>query len=106
MKFKTLAVYCFLFASSASSCIQDEALNSEAAIDACSGTNVQLANIDTNSKTINVYVHKSIDISKQELKFTVPEGATIKVNSPIRGTTFPSVYCNIRRWTVESSLYC
>ena len=87
MKFKTLAVYCFLFASSASSCIQDEALNSEAAIDACSGTNVQLANIDTNSKTINVYVHKSIDISKQELKFTVPEGATIKVNSPITGDT-------------------
>lgn len=87
MKFKTLAAYCFIVASSVSSCIQDEALNSEAAIDACSGYNVQLANIDTNSKTINVYVHKSADLSKQELKFTVPDGATIKVNSQITGDT-------------------
>ena len=40
------------------SCIQDEALNSEAAIDACTGADVQLAHINSDSKEINIYVHK------------------------------------------------
>ena len=33
------------------SCIQDEALNVEAAIDGCSGTNIQLSTIHPSSKT-------------------------------------------------------
>ena len=36
MKIKTL-IACFILACAATSCIQDEALNSEAAIDACTG---------------------------------------------------------------------
>ena len=45
MKIKTL-IACFILACAASSCIQDEALNSEAAIDACTGADVQLAHIN------------------------------------------------------------
>ena len=40
MKIKTLIAY-FIFTCAISSCIQDEALNSEAAIDVCSGDDVQ-----------------------------------------------------------------
>lgn len=63
-----------------SSCIQDEALNSEAAIDACTGTDVQLAHINSDSKEINIYVHKGADLSKQELSFALPAGATLKAD--------------------------
>ena len=34
------------------SCIQDEALNVEAAIDGCSGTNIQLSTINPSSKQL------------------------------------------------------
>ena len=79
MKIKTL-IACFILACAATSCIQDEALNSEAAIDACTGDDVQLANINADSKLINVYVNKGADLSKQKLEFVIPEGATIKIN--------------------------
>ena len=36
-----------MLALAVSSCIQDEALNSEAAIDACTGADVQLAHINS-----------------------------------------------------------
>ena len=48
---------------------------------------MQLANIDADSKVINVYVNKGADLSKQKLEFTLPQGATIKVNTPITGDT-------------------
>ena len=73
-----------MLALAVSSCIQDEALNSEAAIDACTGDDVQLANINADSKVINVYVNKGADLSKQKVEFTLPQGATIKVNTPRR----------------------
>ena len=38
------------------SCIQDEALNIEAAIDGCSGTNIQLININEISREIDIFV--------------------------------------------------
>ena len=41
-----------MLALAVSSCIQDEALNSEAAIDACTGADVQLAHINSDSKEI------------------------------------------------------
>jgi len=82
MKIKTL-IACFILACAATSCIQDEALNSEAAIDACTGDDVQLANINADSKVINVYVHKGADLSKQKIKFEVPQGATTKVNNQV-----------------------
>ena len=62
------------------SCIQDEALNSEAAIDACTGADVQLAHINSDSKEINIYVHKGADLSKQQLLFTLPVGATLSAD--------------------------
>ena len=86
MKIKTLTS-CFFLAFAISSCIQDEALNSEAAIDGCTGADVQLANINANEKIVDVYVHKGADLTKQELKFTLPEGATIKPNNSRDGDT-------------------
>ena len=67
MKIKTLIAY-FIFTCAISSCIQDEALNSEAAIDACTGDDVQLANINADSKLINVYVNKGADLSKTKVR--------------------------------------
>lgn len=84
MKIKTLTS-CLLMALAMSSCIQDEALNSEAAIDGCTGADVQLSNINPNEKIVDVYVHKGANLARQELKFTLPEGATIKANSSISG---------------------
>nr|WP_309569428.1 PCMD domain-containing protein [Bacteroides sp. BFG-638] len=54
-----------------------EALNVEAAIDGCSGSNIQLANINTYSKTVSIYVSKSTDLSALEIKFELPDGASI-----------------------------
>lgn len=86
MNLKTLTACCLLvFAMT--SCIQDEALNSEAAIDSCTGTDVQLANINADSKVIDIYVHKGADLSKQTLEFSIPEGASIKVNDQKSGDT-------------------
>lgn len=58
MKIKTLIAY-FIFTCAISSCIQDEALNSEAAIDVCSGDDVQLANIDADSKGYILRIYTS-----------------------------------------------
>ena len=80
MKIKTLISY-FFVTLALSSCIQDEALNSEAAIDGCTGADVQLANINADEKIVDVYVHRGANLSKQELIFTLPEGATIKPSS-------------------------
>lgn len=67
------------------SCVQDEAKNSEAAIDACEGADVQLTNINTYSKTVNVYVHKGANLAAQELIFTLPQGATIRASESKSG---------------------
>ncbi len=80
-----------------SSCIQDEALNSEAAIDACTGADVQLAHINNDSKEINVYVHKGADLAKQQLMFTLPAGATLSV-----GEHFPNDIMNYYDFSNES----
>ena len=69
-----------MLALAVSSCIQDEALNSEAAIDACTGADVQLAHINSDSKEINIYVHKGANLSKQQLSFTLPAGATLSAD--------------------------
>lgn len=59
------------------SCIQDEALNVEAAIDGCSGANIQLLNINDISHEVEIYVFEGANISAQELNFELPDGATI-----------------------------
>lgn len=61
------------------SCIQDEALNVEAAIDGCTGSGLQLVNINYTSKTIDLYTLENNDV--QELIFTLSEGATIQPNT-------------------------
>lgn len=60
------------------SCIQDEALNVEAAIDGCSGSNIQLSTINASSKTVSLYVSKSTDLKALEIKFELPVGANIE----------------------------
>ena len=71
------------------SCIQDEALNVEAAIDACTGTDVQLAIINKlgAQKTIDIYISQSADLSRQNLTFTLAQGATIQPNETVPGDT-------------------
>lgn len=64
------------------SCIQDEAQNSEAAIDGCKGADVQFTSINTYSKIVSVYVHKGANLAAQELIFSLPQGATIKAKEP------------------------
>jgi len=86
MKIKTLTS-CFFVALALSSCIQDEALNSEAAIDGCTGADVQLANINAKDRAVDVYVNNGSDLAKQELIFTLPAGATIKANISKAGDT-------------------
>ena len=75
-----------MLALAVSSCIQDEALNSEAAIDACTGADVQLAHINSDSKEINIYVHKGANLAKQQLLLRCP-------------TVLPSRQTNIHRMT-------
>lgn len=84
MKVKHLLSYLLLTAT-LSSCIQDEALNVEAAIDACTGTDVQFAYSVNNNRGFNIYVNKGADLSRQTLTFTVPQGATIEISVPTEG---------------------
>lgn len=79
MKVKQLLSYSLL-AVTMFSCIQDEALNVEAAIDACTGTDVQFT--INNNRDFNIYVNKWADLSKQALTFTVPQGATLAITDP------------------------
>lgn len=90
MKLKDLLA-CSLGIFICTSCIQDEALNVEAAIDACNGDNVQLVNIDTENKKLAVYVPKSATFNSQHLTFTLPEGASIKPD-PKLTTDIPPFY--------------
>lgn len=78
-------IACLFIGLTATSCIQDEAKNSEAAIDVCRGADIQFANVNTYSKIVNVYVHKGADLAAQELIFSLPQGATIKANEPKSG---------------------
>lgn len=75
----------------ATSCIQDEALNSEAAIDACAGDEVQLASIDPESKTVTIYISQVTDLSSLQLEFFLPEGATIEPAQASAGDN-PPIY--------------
>lgn len=59
------------------SCIQDEALNVEAAIDKCSGNDIQQYLIDPNEYTIQLYASKASNPSKMNLNFELPAGASI-----------------------------
>lgn len=97
MKLKNL-IACFFLGFIATSCIKDEALNSEAAIDACTGSDdVVMTDINTEGKKINVYVYKNADLTNQVLNFTLPQGATI---SPASGKA--NNFTTEQRYTVTS----
>lgn len=66
-----------LLCFAASSCIQDEALNVEAAIDGCTGDDIQQCLIDPNDFTIQLYASRASDPSKINIKFSIPTGASI-----------------------------
>lgn len=90
-----------------SGCIQDEALNVEAAIDGCTGSDVQLAIISKQGtqKSIDIYVSRSADLSSQSLTFTLSEGSTIRANETLPGdteTTYDFSTQNPRYFTVTS----
>lgn len=77
MKLKSL-IACFSLACIATSCIQDEALSSEAAIDGCTGSKDIIAvEINADARTVDIFVSKTTDCTKQSVKFTLPQGATI-----------------------------
>ena len=83
--------FCFLFPALAlGACIQEEALNSEAAIDQCTGPEVQLASIDAISKTVNIYISRGTDLSQLQLSFTLPDGATIAADTQEAGDNPPT----------------
>lgn len=71
---------CLLASTLMSSCIQDEALNVEAAIDGCTGKDIQLVNIDMEKKEIQLYVSKAADFSQINIAFDIPQGASIAPN--------------------------
>lgn len=98
MKLRNLMA-CVFLGFTISSCIQDEALNSEAAIDACTGSDdVVMTDINTEAKKVNVYVYKTADLTNQVLNFTLPQGATI---SPANGKA--NDFTTAQKYTVTSA---
>lgn len=95
MKIKTL-IACFILACATTSCIQDEALNSEAAIDACVGNDIQQAAIDSENFTIQLYVSKAADLTKVNINFQLPVGARIAPASPQTGDNVSSSVYNFK----------
>ena len=104
MNFRTCAAGIIL-SLLATSCIQDEVPNVEAAIDGCTGANIQLANIDATHKEIEVYVLDGTDVSRQELNFTLADGASIQADEQEAGDQPPYYDFSqqtLRRFTVTS----
>lgn len=82
MKFKYL-LSCLMAGTILSSCIQDEALNVEAAIDGCSGKDIQLVNIDMEKKEVQLYISKATGFDQIHIEFELPEGASISPDTPL-----------------------
>ena len=105
---KSVRIFFFALAACAgASCIQDEALNSEAAIDAVTGANIQLANIDAANKQINIYVPRQNAYAQQELIFTLADEATIAAtpayaNDDVAANLYDFSEGDTRRFTVTS----
>lgn len=90
MKIRTISVGLFTLVLF-SACIQNEPLNVEAAIDGCSGINVETVQIDSEHKIVQVYVKNGTDFSAQELRFELPSGAVLTADEP-KTTDKPPVY--------------
>lgn len=76
MKIKSVIVGIMLCLA-VTSCIQNEALNVEAAIDGCSGSDIQQCLIDPNEFTVQLYASRAADPSKININFNLPAGASI-----------------------------
>lgn len=74
---------------SLASCIQDEALNQEAAIDGCTGSHIQQATINAENHTIQLYVSGGVNLQRVEIHFELPEGATVAPLTNSRGDEAP-----------------
>lgn len=77
MKLKNLFAGIGLVSLLLTSCIQDEALNKEAAIDGCTGENIQQATINPENHTIQLFVSGGTDMSKIEIHFVLPKGVAL-----------------------------
>ena len=72
MNLKTFIVGAGLLTFSLASCIQDEALNQEAAIDGCTGSHIQQATINAENHTIQLYVSGGVNLQRVEIHFELP----------------------------------
>ena len=94
MKLKSLLLLLCIGASCLSSCIREEALNSEADITSCQIKNLTMIRypVITNDK-VTIYVSDDVDLRSLSPEFVLTEGATI---SPASGTTLnfetPQIY--------------
>lgn len=89
MNLKTFIVGAGLLTFSLASCIQDEALNQEAAIDGCTGSHIQQATINAENHTIQLYVSGGVDLQRVEIHFELPEGATVAPLTNSKGDEAP-----------------
>ena len=89
MNLKTFIVGAGLLTFSLSSCIQDEALNQEAAIDGCTGSHIQQATINAENHTIQLYVSGGVNLQRVEIHFELPEGATVAPLTNSKGDEAP-----------------
>lgn len=99
MKLKTLTA-CYLLAFAMTSCIQNEALNSEADIESCTLAGNVLSRtpiIDNNE--IRLMVKQGVDVSKLAPEFTMTSGATL---SPASGTVRDFTKSQAYSYTVTS----
>lgn len=105
MKLRKL-IACFLLVLSVSSCIQDEALNTEADIESCTVPGDVLSrDAIIENEQITLPLKKGADITKLSPQFTPTAGATI---SPASGTerdfTTPQIYTvtsEDKKWSKE-----
>lgn len=103
MRLKNL-IACLFLGFATTSCIQDEALNSEADIESCTvpGDVLNREPIIENNK-ITLYVKKKTDISALAVEFTLTPGATINPESgTVRNFSTPQSYTvtsEDRKWT-------
>ena len=94
MKMKIITAISILTPMTFSSCISEEALNSEADITSCQvDKSILIRDPVISNEKVTLYVKDSTDISEQSPKFSVTDGATINPESgTIRNFSTPQTY--------------
>lgn len=72
-------------------CLQQEPLNVEAAIDGCSGPQIQMSTIRSDTKTIELFLTSTANPGELELNFQLPDGARIE-SLDVSSDDHPPVY--------------